>query len=113
VRTAEVVTPAGSKKIRDYELGLIFHPEIEEEALENAINNISRLITGKDGTAPATEKWGKRRLAYPIKHSLEGVYVLMKFKMKPTWSRELEASLRITENILRFMLVKVGEEAGT
>ena len=113
MRDTKVVTPAASTKINDYEMVLIINPEIEEEALENEISNVNRFVSGKGGTVSETEKWGKRKLAYPIKHSLEGIYVLMKFKMNPEWSKELEANLRITENVLRHVLIKLGEATET
>ncbi|GAG45082.1 unnamed protein product, partial [marine sediment metagenome] len=46
-------------------------------------DNLSRFVTGKGGVVPEIERWGKRRLAYPIKHFMEGNYVLAKFKLKP------------------------------
>ncbi len=63
--------------------------------------------TGRGGTIANTERWGKRKLAYPIKHSLEGNYVLIKCKLKPASSRELEANLGISEEVLRHLLVKL------
>jgi small subunit ribosomal protein S6 len=93
--------------LRDYELVVIVSPEIAEEQLEATIDKISRFITSKGGTIANTERWGKRKLAYPIKHSLEGNYVLIKCKLKPASSRELEANLGISEEVLRHLLVKL------
>jgi small subunit ribosomal protein S6 len=102
----KVVTETG-EQLRDYELMVIVSPEIAEEQLEAAIDKIGRFITGKGGTIANTERWGKRKLAYPIKHSLEGNYVLIKCKLKPASSRELEANLQISEEVLRHLLVKL------
>jgi small subunit ribosomal protein S6 len=52
------------------------------------------------------EKWGKKKLAYPIKHFLEGNYVLTRFKVSPAQCKELEANLKITEEVLRHLLIK-------
>mgnify|MGYP001049129172 FL=1 len=95
------------KKLRDYELVVIISPEVEDNALDNAVDNISRFITDKGGTISNVERWGKRKLAYPIKHFMEGNYVLARFKSKPTLGKELEASLRISEEVLRHLLVKI------
>ncbi len=95
------------EQLRDYELMVILSPEIAEEQLEGTIDKIGRLITGRGGTVTNTERWGKRKLAYPIKHSLEANYVLIKCKLKPASSRELEANLRISEEFLRHLLVKL------
>ncbi len=97
-----------SPDLRDYELVIIVSPEMSDETLDATIEKVSRLITGRGGALTDTQKWGKRRLAYPIKHLLEGNYVLLKCKMKPASSRELEATLRITEEVVRHLLVKVG-----
>jgi small subunit ribosomal protein S6 len=96
-----------SPDLRDYELVLIVNPEMSDEALDATIEKVSRLITGRGGVLTDTQKWGKRKLAYPIKRLLEGNYVLLKCKMKPASSRELEATLRISEEVVRHLLVKV------
>ncbi len=96
------------KQLRDYELVFIISPEVEDGTLDATIDNVSQFITGKGGTISDVERWGKRRLAYPIKHFLEGSYVLSRFKMKPVGSKELEANLQISEEILRHLLIKVG-----
>jgi small subunit ribosomal protein S6 len=102
----KVETETG-EQLRDYELVVIISPEIAEEQLEATIDKIGRFITGRGGTITNTERWGKRKFAYPIKHSLEGNYVLIKCKLKPGSSRELEANLRISEEVLRHILVKL------
>jgi small subunit ribosomal protein S6 len=95
------------KQLRDYELVFITSPEVNEEALEAMVGNVSQFITGKGGEITDEERWGKRRLAYPIKRFLEGNYVLTRFKMQPMWSKELEASLQISEEILRHLLIRI------
>ena len=95
------------KQLRGYELVFIISPEVVDEALDTAIDNISRFITGKGGIISEVERWGKRKLAYPLKHFLEGSYVLTRFKLKPMWSKELEANLQISEEILRHLLIKL------
>lgn len=96
-----------SEDLRDYELVFIVSPEMSDEALDATIEKVGRLITGRGGALTDTQKWGKRKLAYPIKHLLEGNYVLLKCKMKPANSRELEAALRISEEVVRHLLVRV------
>ncbi len=93
--------------LRDYELVLIISPEVLEEKFDTVIDSVSQFITGKGGIISDVEQWGKRRLAYPIKHFEEGSYVLSRFKLKPTLSKELEANLQISEEILRHLLVKL------
>jgi small subunit ribosomal protein S6 len=96
-------------RLQDYELVLIISPEVGGEALDTTIDNVvGKFITGSGGTISNVEQWGKRRLAYPIKHFMEGSYVLTHFKLKPELSKELEASLRISEDVLRHLLIKSG-----
>ena len=98
----------GDKKLQDYELVFILNPEMAEDALETRINGISQFITAREGVISDIQKWGKKKLAYPIKHFLEGIYVLAKFQMKPAKARELEANLRISEEVIRHLLIKAG-----
>ena len=97
------------KRLQDYELVFIVSPEVADESLENTINGISQFITGRDGVIDDVERWGKRRLAYPVEHFLEGNYVLARFKLNPTRCKELEANLKISEEVLRHLLIKLSE----
>jgi small subunit ribosomal protein S6 len=96
------------EKLNGYELTVILRPELSEEKLTASIENIKKFITGKGGVISDTKSWGKRRLAYPIKHAIEGNYILLNFTMKPNQNRELETNLRISEDVLRHLLVKLG-----
>jgi len=98
---------AEEKKLKDYELVYIVSPDIADEALESKVNGINQFITTRDGVVDGVEKWGKKRLAYPVRHCLEGNYVLTRFKISPARCKELEANLKISEEILRHLLVKV------
>jgi small subunit ribosomal protein S6 len=93
--------------LRDYELTVIVKPDVDEEKLEARIKGISQFITDKGGTVVEVQKWGKRKLGYPIKHSLEGVYVHFKCKLKPATGKDLEANLMIAEDVLRHLLIVV------
>ena len=103
----ETMVSQEDKQLRDYELVVIISPEVVDEAFDAVIDNISRFITESGGTISNMERWGKRRLAYPIKHFLEGDYVLTRFKLRPKLSKELEASLQISEEVLRHLLIKL------
>jgi small subunit ribosomal protein S6 len=94
-------------KPQDYELVYIIQPELEEEAVEGRIEGVSQFISSNNGEVSEVEKWGKKRLAYPIRHFLEGSYVLTRFTLSPTRCKELEANLKISEDILRHLLIKV------
>jgi len=106
-RASKKTPKVADKQLRDYELALIISPEAQDEILDTAIDNVSQLITEKGGIISNVDRWGKRRLAYPIKHFMEGSYVLIQCKLKPTLSKELEANLQISEEVLRHLLIKL------
>ena len=101
------VVKVEDKRLNDYELVFIVSPEIADEALESKIDGVSQFIAGKDGVISDVERWGKKKLAYPVGHFLEGNYVLTRFKINPARCKELEANLKISEEILRHLLVKL------
>ena len=95
--------------MRDYELVAIISPEVAEENIPTAVEKVSRFITERGGSIAEVNQWGKRKLAYPIKDHTEGNYVLFQFKLDPEATAELEANLRISEEILRHLIVRLGE----
>ena len=99
--------PVEDEQLRDYEMILVISPELAEEKFNATLNNISQLITDVGGVVSDVKQWGKRRLAYPIKQFSEGNYVLTQLKLKPTLNREVEAKLQISEEVLRYLLVRL------
>lgn len=93
--------------MRDYELTVVFSPEIAEEDLPGEIDKVSQLISQKGGAPGEANRWGRRRLAYPLKKFREGNYVLTPLKIEPDAAPDLEKSLRGFEQILRYLLVRV------
>lgn len=100
------VSAVEDKRLRDYELVFIVSPEVTDESLEQKIDVISQFITSNNGAISEVERWGKKKLAYPVGHFLEGNYVLTRFKLSPARCKELESNLKISEEILRHLLVK-------
>ena len=96
------------KQNQDYELVFILSPELADEALEAKLEEINQFITSRDGVVTEVDRWGKRKLAYPVAHFLEGTYILARFQLSPAKCKELEASLKISEEVLRHLLIKVG-----
>jgi small subunit ribosomal protein S6 len=90
----------------EYELVAIASPEASDEVVAGKIDGVSQLITGHQGVIDETQKWGKRRLAYPIKKYIEGSYTLMRFKVEPAYIREVRAILESDVDILRYIVVK-------
>ena len=95
--------------MRDYELVVILNPEVAEEDVPSAIEKVSQFITQKGGAVADVNHWGRRRLAYPIEHFMEGNYVITQFKLEPNLTSELEAELRLSDQILRHLLIRAGD----
>lgn len=90
--------------MRNYEVAIIVHPEVDEQVLHSVVDKVKSWVTGTGGTAGEVEQWGKRRLAYPIRKQNEGHYVFVKAHMPPAATVDLERNLRLNEQVLRFMI---------
>lgn len=88
----------------NYEVVYIMDPALGEEAIAAMIEKFKTLVETQ-GTVAAIDDWGKRRLAYPINDLMEGYYVLMTFNAKPEFPRELDRILRITDGVMRSLIV--------
>ena len=104
---AEEVAKVEDSKLRDYELVLVISPQVEDEDVDAKVNELSRFVTDRGGVVSEVERWGKRKLAYPIRHFMEGSYVLARFKLRPESCKDLEANWRVSEEILRHLLVNL------
>ena len=94
--------------MKDYELTVVFSPEVLEENFAGEVEKVTQLIVQKGGTITGeVNRWGKKRLAYPIKRFREGNYVLAQFKVDPQQTRDIERSLQTSEVVLRHLLVKL------
>ena len=91
-----------------YESVIIVNPNLEEESVKNLIKKFSDLIN-TDGTVASVEEMGKRKLAYEIKKQKEGFYFVIKFEAKPELIAELERNYRITDEVMKFIVVKEEE----
>ena len=89
-----------------YELMFILKPEIAEEEQKAEVEKIKDLIKAGKGEVVKEEAWGKRVLAYPIKHFSEGFYHLLNFKSTPAKVKELENKLNLDDSVLRSLIVR-------
>ena len=92
--------------MNEYELVSIIHPRLNADETTAAIATVEGQIVSNSGELLSTDVWGRRRRAYPINHLLEGTYVLMTFRLAPDKAPVLEALLRISEQVLRHLLVR-------
>ena len=87
-----------------YETIFIVNPKLEEAAATAVVDKFKSLVEA-NGTNVEVEDWGKRRLAYPINDLNEGHYVLMTFTSAPELPAELDRVLKITEGVIRSMII--------
>ncbi len=92
--------------MRDYELVVIINPAVSDENLPKTIEKISQFITSKGGEIVEVAQWGRKKLVYPIKRLMEGNYVLTRFKSDAKLVKELEANLKLTEEVVRHLVVR-------
>jgi small subunit ribosomal protein S6 len=97
--------------LRDYEVLYIVRADLDDEKVQDAVKRVNTLIQRSGGTAERTNIWGKRKLAYEVKHQKDGCYVLQDFTLDPNRIPELESSLKITEEVLRHLIVRKPEKA--
>jgi len=96
-------------KISDkYEVVYIIDPSLSEEATASLVSKFTALAEA-NGSAVEVEEWGKRKLAYEINFKHEGYYVLMSFTSEPSFPKELDRILGITDGIMRSMIICRGE----
>jgi small subunit ribosomal protein S6 len=96
--------------LRDYEVLYIVRADLDDEKVQDAVRRVNSLIERSGGTPDRTNFWGKRKLAYEVKHQKEGAYVLQDFQLDPNRVPELESSLKITEEVLRHLIVRKPEK---
>ena len=95
--------------LRDYEILYIVRPELDEEQLQAAIATVDKLIESLGGKTQKTDVWGRRRLAYEVRHLREGQYVLTDFQIDPGRVPELEGTLKISDTVFRHLVVRKPE----
>jgi small subunit ribosomal protein S6 len=97
--------------LREYEVLYIVRADLDDEKVQDAVKRVNTLIERSGGKIERTNLWGKRKLAYEVKHQKEGSYVLQDFQLDPDRVPELEAALKITEEVLRHLIVRKPEKA--
>ena len=96
--------------MRDYEVLYIVRADLDDDKVQDIIKRVNTLIEKAGGSVERTNIWGKRKLAYEVKHQKEGAYVLQDFQIGPDHIPELEAALKITEEVLRHLIVRKPEK---
>ncbi len=89
-----------------YEMVVVLKPQLEEEVLAETVARIEEAVKNGNGEVVKTEHWGKRRLAYEIAGFTEGYYLLLQIKLPRTQVQEIEHVLKISDQVIRHMIVK-------
>src|SRR5512140_2896502 len=92
-----------------YETLFVLHPELPEAQVRETIDRGKRVIEGMAGQVTETQDWGMRDLAYPIRKQPRGTYVLTQYTARPDVVKELERTMKLADEILRFTSVRVPE----
>ena len=93
-----------------YESMYILKPDMEEEKKDALVKRFSDIVEKSGGKVEKIDEWGKKRLAYPIQYINDGYYVLMNFEAEPTLPAELERNYKISDDVLRFMVINLDEK---
>ena len=94
--------------MKKYEVMFIAKP-LEEAEVTTIVEFISNLLTKNGAKIEKVDLWGKRHLAYPVKKQNDGYYVLINFEIEPDAIFEIDRVIKIREEILRHLIVKIGE----
>lgn len=94
-----------------YETMYILRPDLSEEQINQEIERYSHFLRDNNAENVTAKVWGKRRLAYPIKKYLDGVYVLMNYEGDGKQIAPLERAMRLSEEVIRYLTLKlVGDQ---
>jgi small subunit ribosomal protein S6 len=95
---------------RTYEIMFIVRPDVEEADLDKLIEGFQKNVTDGGGEVKATEKMGRRRLAYTVRKFNDGFYVLLTIAAAGSLISEVERRLRVSEQVIKFITVRMDEE---
>lgn len=91
--------------MRTYEVMYIIKA-LEDEVIDGVIAKFDKVLADNGATVEKTDRWGKKPLAYEIQDLSEGYYVLVTFNAEPAAVKELDRVMKITDEVLRHMIIK-------
>ncbi len=95
--------------MRKYETLFVLKPSLDEEARKALIERFTNIIE-QDGKVESINEWGNKKLAYEIEKIRDGYYVLVEFLANPDLPRELERNFRISDDVMRFIVVNLEQK---
>ena len=97
--------------MRPYEVMVIFDASLEDDAVRALVDRFTQQLTTAGAKSVTTDIWGKRRLAYPVRHRNEGYYVVIDANAEPAALSELDRALTLTDEVLRHKVMRLPERA--
>lgn len=91
--------------MREYEIVYVIRPDLSDDDRSTKVERIHSLIAENGGELGKIEDWGKRVLAYEIRHNTDGYYRLAEFRLPPSSVKTVEDRLNIDEEILRYQII--------
>ena len=90
-----------------YEKIMILNPGLDAKAVEETVEKVKEKITKQGGEILKSENWGTRKLAYELNKQDKGIYILLLFKSPPSTILELERFCKVTDTVIKFMVVRL------
>jgi small subunit ribosomal protein S6 len=85
---------------------VVLDPGMDDTAVEALNARIANMVSQRGGTIDSVDNWGRKRLAYPVGRYRDGVYILTRMQLPPTAAVEIERALKLTESVIRHLLVR-------
>ena len=99
--------PSGREgNVREYELVMLIHPDADEERLGGVMERVRRIAEDHGGEVVSEDPWGKRKLAYKIGDHTEATYHLANLRMEGDGTAVLDNTLKLTDDVLRHLLIR-------
>ena len=95
--------------MRDYELLYIIKTDLSEEDTQATVERYNTLLAKEGAEVTSVDKWGKRKLAYEVKKNNEGIYLVLTFDANADLIEELQRNYRITDEVIKFIVIKIEE----
>ena len=95
---------------RHYESVVILNAALEDDQIESTLTRIQDTLKANGGEISEIEKWGRKRLAYPIQKSKSGYYAIFRFEAPSETIAELERIYRLDETIVRYLTITLGKK---
>ncbi|SBW29148.1 30S ribosomal protein S6 [Candidatus Protofrankia californiensis] len=100
----------GSLLSRHYELMVILEPDLEERTVAPSLDQYLTVVRSGGGVVEKVDVWGRRRLAYEIRKSFEGIYAIIDLHAEPDVVAELDRQLVLNESVIRTKVIRLPEK---